>query len=74
MKNGITRETLVDTLDQLGARWSISRKKLERERFHWPRSVSQAVRLSGRELNFLLDGFDLTKWRPHERLYYEYVA
>ena len=49
-------------------------KKLERERFHWPRSVNQAVQLTGRELNWVLDGLDLTKWRPHERLHYEFVA
>jgi transposase len=49
-------------------------KKLERERFHWPRSGNQAVQLTGQELNWVLDGLDLTKWRPHERLHYEYVA
>ena len=49
-------------------------KRLERNRFHWPRSVAKTVRLSGRELNWLLDGFDLSKWRPHEALAYEYVA
>ena len=49
-------------------------KKLERERFHWPRSSSQTLNLSGQQLNWILDGFDLTKWRPHERLHYDYVA
>lgn len=24
--------------------------------------------LTGQQLNFLLDGFDLAKWRPHETL------
>ena len=49
-------------------------KKLERQRFHWPREDATTVCLSGQELNWLLDGFDLTKWHPHERLHYEYVA
>lgn len=49
-------------------------KRLERERFHWPREDARTVRLSGQELNWLLDGFDLAKWRPHERLHYKYVA
>ena len=26
------------------------------------------------ELNWLLDGYDLSKWRPHSRLHYEWVA
>ena len=38
--------------------------RLERDRFHWPRDAAQTVRLSGQELNWLLDGFDLSKWRP----------
>jgi transposase len=49
-------------------------KKLERERFYWPRSIDQAVRMTGQDLNWILDGFDLTKWRPHQRLHYDIVA
>lgn len=46
-------------------------KRLERERFCWPESVEAVVRLSGQELNWLLDGLDLRFWRPHQRLHYE---
>jgi len=49
-------------------------KRLERERFHWPRGDTAVVTLSGQELNWLLDGYDLSKWRPHARLHYEWVA
>jgi transposase len=49
-------------------------KRLERERFHWPRSAEVAVTLTGRELNFLLDGYDLRRWRGHRRLHYEAVV
>ena len=49
-------------------------KRLERERFHWPRAVTATVTLSGQELNWLLDGFDLSKWRPYQRLAYQWVA
>lgn len=49
-------------------------KRLERERFRWPRGESPTVRLSGQELNWLLDGFDLAQWRPHQRLDYQWVA
>lgn len=49
-------------------------KRLERDRFHWPRGDEATVVMSGQELNWLLDGFDLRQWRPHARLHYAYVA
>ena len=49
-------------------------KRLERERFHWPRGDTATLRLSGQELNWLLDGFNLANWRPHQRLCYDTVA
>ena len=49
-------------------------KRLERERFHWPRGDGPTVTLSGQELNWLLDGYDLSRWRPHQRLDYQWVA
>ncbi|MBI4694408.1 MAG: IS66 family insertion sequence element accessory protein TnpB [Gammaproteobacteria bacterium] len=49
-------------------------KRLERDRFYWPRSEGATVSLTGQQLNWLLDGFDLSKWRGHARLHYDYVA
>lgn len=50
-------------------------KRLERERFHWPVHLEgEVVTLSGRELNFLLDGLNLRYLRPHARLRYRTVA
>ena len=49
-------------------------KRLERERFHWPRGEGPTVTLTGQEVNWLLDGFDLSRWRPHQRLHYDFVA
>ena len=49
-------------------------KRLERERFHWPRGAGPTVTLTGQEVNWLLDGFDLSRWRPHQRLHYDFVA
>ncbi len=49
-------------------------KRLERERFHWPRGDGPTVTLSGQQLNWLLDGFDLARWRPHRALAYDIVA
>jgi transposase len=51
--------------------WS---KRLERQRFHWPRSEGAVMTLTGQELNWLLDGFDLSRWQPHHRLDYRWVA
>jgi transposase len=49
-------------------------KRLERERFHWPRDEGATVTLTGQELNWLLDGFDLARWRPHTALHFDAVA
>jgi transposase len=49
-------------------------KRLERERFHWARGEEATVTLTGQQLNWLLDGFDLSRWQPHRRLEYQWVA
>jgi transposase len=51
-------------------------KRLERERFHWPRpgAGEPTVQLSVQELNWLLDGLDLRRWQPHAALHYQYAA
>ncbi|MEM7252830.1 MAG: IS66 family insertion sequence element accessory protein TnpB [Pseudomonadota bacterium] len=52
--------------------WS---KKLQKERFYWPRrSSTLTTTLSGEALNFLLDGYDLSLWRGHRRLSYQHVV
>jgi len=49
-------------------------KRLERERFKWPRRVAdEVVTLSGQQLNWLLDGYDVMRLRPHERLHFSSV-
>ena len=48
-------------------------KRLERERFVWPRSPDDVITLSGQQLNWLLDGYDITRLQPHERLRYTSV-
>ena len=49
-------------------------KRLERDRFHWPKAQAAGVTLSGQELNWLLDGFDLRHWRPHAALHFTHVS
>lgn len=50
-------------------------KRLEKERFPWPRRDEEGVvAMTGRELNWLLDGIDLFRIRPHAELSYRTVA
>ena len=49
-------------------------KKLESDKFPWPREADQGVlELSGRELNWLLDGMNVFAMKPHAALFYESV-
>lgn len=48
-------------------------KRLEQQRFSWPAS-GETVTLTGQELNWLLDGFDIFNHRPHATLYFDSVA
>ena len=50
-------------------------KRLEQARFCWPRHLGQGtVTITGQQLNWLLDGYDLARLRPHARLRYRAVA
>lgn len=47
-------------------------KALAEERFHWPVNDSQAVlSLSGQQINWLLDGYDIRLLKGHKKLQYE---
>jgi transposase len=49
-------------------------KRLEKDRFPWPRTADAlVVSLTGRELNWLLDGVDIFSLHPHETLHFESV-
>lgn len=49
-------------------------KRLEKARFAWPRQGrGEVVELSGQQLNWLLDGYDVMRLQPHERLHYSSV-
>ena len=44
-------------------------KRLEKDRFPWPREEGEEIlTVTGRELNWLLDGIDVFRLRPHEAL------
>ena len=48
-------------------------KRLEKERFAWPalQASQRTCTLSMRELEWLLEGFDLWRNRPHQTLHYQ---
>jgi len=50
-------------------------KRLEKARFPWlgPEATESVVAMTGRELNWLLDGIDLFRVRPHEELRFDSV-
>jgi len=49
-------------------------KRLERDRFHWPRrEPGTVVKWTGQQLNWLLDGIDVLRVQPHARLPYRSV-
>lgn len=51
-------------------------KKLERQRFAWPAADAdtRTYTIDPRELEWLLEGFDLWAYKPHQTLHYESVT
>jgi len=48
-------------------------KRLENARFPWPEPGDKTVTMTGRELNWLLDGIDWFRLKPHAVLSYDSV-
>lgn len=54
--------------DQTG--FALWYKRLEKEKFHWPRKFEESVvEIDGEKLKWLLSGIDIWKLRPHEALH-----
>jgi transposase len=50
-------------------------KRLEKQRFKWPKNHQQEpITLNGEQLNWLLDGFDLWRNKPHQTLHFNSVG
>ena len=49
-------------------------KRLERERFVWPRENAQVIDLTVQQLHWLLEGIDLSAMRGHEIIHYKRAA
>ena len=48
-------------------------KALAEEHFKWPRPDGEVVSLTGTQINWLLDGYDLALMKGHKTLHYESV-
>lgn len=48
-------------------------KALAEEKFRWPRQGEEVISLTGQQINWLLDGYDISLMRGHKKLHYESV-
>ena len=48
-------------------------KSLAEEKFRWPRPQDEVMALSGEQINWLLEGYDISLMKRHKKLYYEAV-
>jgi len=49
-------------------------KRLEKDRFRWPENREEVVRISARQLRWLLDGLELVQGSAHGQLQYSSVT
>jgi hypothetical protein len=48
-------------------------KSLAEEKFKWPSPSDELLPLSGEQINWLLDGYDISLLQGHKKLHYESV-
>jgi transposase len=46
-------------------------KSLAEEKFRWPRPGEELMSLSGQQINWLLDGYDISLMQGHKKLHYD---
>ena len=55
--------------------FALWQKRLEKDKFPWPRKhTDQVVRLTAEQFSWLLDGYDVWKMKPFENLFFECVS
>lgn len=55
--------------------FALWQKRLEQARFPWPKKFAQeVVQVTPQELQWLLDGFDVWKMKPFEKVEFEYLS
>ena len=52
--------------------FSLWQKRLEQDRFPWPKTVEETVEITERQLRLLLEGLDI--WNAHKKISYTSVA
>jgi len=52
--------------DQTG--FAVWYKRLEKGKFPYPKSEEKCFEISSKEFSLLLDGYDITKIKPHEKI------
>lgn len=48
-------------------------KSLSEEKFKWPKRDDKVMTLTGQQINWLLDGYDISAMKGHKKLHYEAV-
>jgi transposase len=48
-------------------------KALAEEKFKWPKKGDELITLNGAQINWLLDGYDISLMKPHKQLFYEHL-
>ena len=48
-------------------------KALAEEKFRWPKAGEELLPLTGEQINWLLDGYDILQMRGHRKLHFESV-
>ena len=48
-------------------------KALAEERFKWPKPADELLSLTGEQINWLLDGYDISLMKGHKLLNYEAI-
>lgn len=48
-------------------------KSLEEDKFIWPKHKKEVMTLNGQQINWLLDGLDISAMKGHKKLHYDSV-
>lgn len=55
--------------------FALWQKRLEKDKFPWPKKLTdQVVQLTPEQFSWLLDGYDVWKMKPFENLFFECVS
>ncbi len=46
-------------------------KSLTQEKFKWPKDKTDVMQVTGEQINWLLDGYDISTMKPHKKLQFE---